>query len=99
MQLAPCESPSLTKGEGDFQGCVYTFFLNSSVNSWRLALTFAKPYPVMTRLIPVPLFPFRWLFYRPEAPQRTQARSLELGELSSHLSPKPLQKGSLRLEF
>lgn len=41
MQLAPLESPSPTKGEGDFQGCVYTFFSNSSVNSVRLPLASA----------------------------------------------------------
>lgn len=84
MQLAQLESLSLTEGEGDFQGYVYTFFLNSSVNSLRLALTFAKPYPVMTCLVPVPFFsPFCCYFLDQKTLQRTQARGLELGELAS----------------
>lgn len=84
MQLAQLESPSLTEGEGDFQGYVYTFFLNSSVNSLKPALTFAKPYPVMTCLVPVSFFSLFFCYFLDQTtPQRTQARGLELGELAS----------------
>lgn len=55
---ASLESPSLTQGEGDFQGRVYKFFFKSSANASGLALTFAKPRLVVQTSYPCPTFLF-----------------------------------------